>query len=294
MSVFPTNLSRLAIVSLILLRLAVGWHFFCEGRTKWTNQNFSSRHFLQDAKGPFATWYRSLIDDPLELNRLDESAIRESWDGWMTRLEARVSPASVAEIEKELNAAMIQWQGKLSDFFRSLSADLAEYRAIALPTAAAMTDAKRQGQVFEQRYLQSHLAKLQQMRAPWIAELKSMDRLMCEELSGLMPGQSFPMATDIFAGQKSWVDHSVTFLTLAVGVFLLIGCLVPLAAIAGIIFLVSIMLSQPFWVADANLSYAYYQSVEIAALAVLAATAAGRFAGIDYFWMGRIRKHKKI
>jgi hypothetical protein len=54
-----------------------------------------------------------------------------------------------------------------------------------------------------------------------------------------------------------------------------------LAAVVGALFLLSVIAAQPPWVTGA--SPTYYQTVECAALLVLAGTGAGRWAGLDYF-----------
>ena len=43
-----------------------------------------------------------------------------------------------------------------------------------------------------------------------------------------------------------------------------------------------VMASQPPWVEGAKLDVFYYQLVEVAALVVLFASAAGRWAGLDF------------
>ena len=70
-------------------------------------------------------------------------------------------------------------------------------------------------------------------------------------------------------------------MTVTVGICLLVGSLTRLAALAGALFLLSVIASQPPWVTGA--APTYYQMVELAGLLVLAGTGAGRWAGLDYF-----------
>ena len=58
------NLTR---IFLVLLRLAIGWHFFFEGWEKLdslrtgpttTNRPFTSASYLREATGPFADFFR--------------------------------------------------------------------------------------------------------------------------------------------------------------------------------------------------------------------------------------------
>jgi uncharacterized membrane protein YphA (DoxX/SURF4 family) len=66
-------MNRAAIVFLILLRFAIGWHFFMEGAQKLesvrvgettTNRPFSSAAYFREAPGPGGTWARSVVGDP--------------------------------------------------------------------------------------------------------------------------------------------------------------------------------------------------------------------------------------
>ena len=66
-------MNRAAIVFLILLRFAIGWHFFMEGVQKLesvrvgettTNRPFSSAAYFREAPGPGGTWAREVVGDP--------------------------------------------------------------------------------------------------------------------------------------------------------------------------------------------------------------------------------------
>jgi uncharacterized membrane protein YphA (DoxX/SURF4 family) len=84
--------------------------------------------------------------------------------------------------------------------------------------------------------------------------------------------------------QQKWlqtVNWIVTILTISVGVCLLLGFFTRLASLAGALFLVGVIATQPPWVADAAPTIMY--GIELAALLVLAGTKAGRWLGLDYF-----------
>ena len=65
---------------------------------------------------------------------------------------------------------------------------------------------------------------------------------------------------------------------------MILGLFTRLASLVGALFLLSVMATQPPWVAGANTTYFFYQLVEVAALLLLAATSAGRWAGLDGFF----------
>lgn len=54
----------------MLLRVVVGFHFYKEGTTKLKSGDFSSKGFLAGAKGPFAPYFKQMLDDPDGLKKL--------------------------------------------------------------------------------------------------------------------------------------------------------------------------------------------------------------------------------
>src|SRR5262249_25047255 len=87
--------------------------------------------------------------------------------------------------------------------------------------------------------------------------------------------------TDPTHAKLNKLNLIVTILTIAVGTCLLLGFFTRLASLAGAIFLLGVILSQPFWQADSMSTMP--QIIEFAGLLVLAGTGAGRWFGLDYF-----------
>jgi uncharacterized membrane protein YphA (DoxX/SURF4 family) len=77
------------------------------------------------------------------------------------------------------------------------------------------------------------------------------------------------------------IDTAVTWLTMIVGGCLIVGLFTRLAAVAGGVFLISVIGTQPPWVPGAAETYS--QFVEMFALFALATTAVGRWGGLDFF-----------
>ena len=59
----------LAFVALMMLRVAVGYHFFKEGTVK-IHDGFTAEYFLASAKGPLAPYFQGMLDDPLGQRKL--------------------------------------------------------------------------------------------------------------------------------------------------------------------------------------------------------------------------------
>jgi uncharacterized membrane protein YphA (DoxX/SURF4 family) len=73
----------------------------------------------------------------------------------------------------------------------------------------------------------------------------------------------------------------VKWTVILVGIFLLCGLFTRFWSLIGVGFLMSVVTSQ--WPGWTGATPTYYQVVEIFALLVLCATAAGRYAGLDFF-----------
>jgi uncharacterized membrane protein YphA (DoxX/SURF4 family) len=57
------NIGIAAVVFLVALRVATGWHFFSQGVDHYQDPNWSSEGFLRQAKGPWAEFYTSKVPD---------------------------------------------------------------------------------------------------------------------------------------------------------------------------------------------------------------------------------------
>ena len=73
-------------IFLVVLRVAIGWHFFYEGMYKLTSeragaQPFTAQHFLGAARGPASDFYRGMVKDGDGLKRLTKGAASMAWGG---------------------------------------------------------------------------------------------------------------------------------------------------------------------------------------------------------------------
>ncbi len=65
------NYSRAQISWLVVLRMAIGWHFLYEGLAKLMNPNWSSAGYLLDSEGFMQSFFYWLAGDPALLNVMD-------------------------------------------------------------------------------------------------------------------------------------------------------------------------------------------------------------------------------
>lgn len=87
--------------------------------------------------------------------------------------------------------------------------------------------------------------------------------------------------TDPKAIQLERMNWMVTFLIIGVGVCLLLGLFTRLAAVGGIVFLLSVMATQLPWVPGARAESFYYQLVEVMALLTLLVSGPWRLPSLD-------------
>lgn len=285
-----------AALALLLLRLALGAHFFNEGVSKLSG--FSSEGFLLAAKGPMAITYQSfatgdhdwrrLLAEPRKLPAEDGAA--PAHKPWSDRVKA-------------------DWEMMQSNFVREakLDEEAAERAAVIVKTNIARLDAYLAGQedaIAEYRHELWKLAELKQDPAagelpyvndriadatgstrntprPWVAEASAIETQMVGELLTIVPPTAKIRAALDPTTPLDQVNTVITWTVLSVGVMLWIGLATPVAALVAALFLLSVMASQPPWVAGTETSFFYYQLVEVAALVVVAATGAGKWAGLD-------------
>jgi len=84
-------MNRLTCVFLILLRLAIGWHFLFEGLEKIHSDNWTSAGYLREATGPLAEQFRELAGDPV-LDRMTPLPLAAGEDPGRTPPHRRMPP----------------------------------------------------------------------------------------------------------------------------------------------------------------------------------------------------------
>jgi uncharacterized membrane protein YphA (DoxX/SURF4 family) len=149
-----------------------------------------------------------------------------------------------------------------------------------------------QGIPFEQDRIAEKEAETTAASAPWIAQVRNIERGLNADLRRILNAEQVEdpavvaQYDSLLADKKDVQLHrinvAVTCLIIGVGVCLMLGLFTRLASLGGIAFLVSVIATQPPWVVGADTTVFYYQLVEIAGLLVLFASAAGRWAGLDF------------
>jgi uncharacterized membrane protein YphA (DoxX/SURF4 family) len=337
-----------AVLALVLLRLAVGWHFYTSGmekievdqRTKQVRMTFSAADFLSKATGPAAQFFHSQAADGHDWqlllavprqNAAPSPADAKERAAWVSAYQRRR-----AEAEKNQSpplsdfppfAAYAKWAERISDDWELIRdqakslAGLTEEQKLAVENALAVRRqqladyladeseaiADYQHQLwrlanwrtgpeaevpFEEKRITTKTTESNGAPRPWVAQVKLLDDGYRSDLSGILTSEQRTNAATLAAmdaaqklPQEKWLHTTnwiVTILTLTVGVCLLLGFFTRLASLAGALFLLGVIATQPPWVADAS-PMIINQIIEFAALLVLAGTRAGRWLGLDFF-----------
>jgi uncharacterized membrane protein YphA (DoxX/SURF4 family) len=341
-------LSTYAVLSLVLLRVAIGWHFFREGSEKVVYDRHdgelrltsSAEGFLTSAKGPLAKWYRAFAPDdhgwrellaaprrnvPVSEEEVTEQArwvadeerryaeatktgelpavvfppwapyrdwaerIRDDWRRVADEVKAvpALSDEQDIQVDKALNARLQQ----LSKYLATQSELIAEYRHELWRLDNWRDSPEGRKVPFVEERIAVKTADTAKSPTPWISQVRAFESDYHNDLNSLLTAEQRELALPAVAvddalsdpGQKrlDTINVAVTVLTIGVGVCLLLGFFTRLASLAGALFLIGVILSQPPWLYDAAPTMP--QVIEFAGLLVLAGTGAGRWAGLDFF-----------
>ncbi|MGD9723414.1 MAG: hypothetical protein AB7O59_18870 [Pirellulales bacterium] len=289
------SISFATVVMLVLLRLNIGWHFFSEGVHHSTDPRWTSEPTLRAATGPLANWFHAYLpdfhgfeailhadDSQTDAQRVQAciDAIGNDWEAERQRFVQHygLSDRQAEESKTILGAQLRQLRSWANDQKEALATHVHEWRRKEIAKARpAATDVpfERQRVVQKQQLLVGEVSA-------WRSDLESLEADYRAALDELLTNEQRAQAPAPHSGTTiSRVDGLMTYFILAVGVLLLLGLFTRLACVAGAVFLLSVVMMQPFWVSDALPTYNQY--VEMVALLVLATTPVGRWAGLDWF-----------
>jgi uncharacterized membrane protein YphA (DoxX/SURF4 family) len=275
------------IVALVALRLATGWHFFKEGADHLQDDDFSSATVLWSAKGPLAPMFQQYIADPRGYSRLNYDYTKGLWKDYVSRAVGQYgfdeNQSNQAQAALQSRLEQLSWY--LSDNQKDIDQFWLEWQRLDQASA----DQGLSSVEFRRSWMQDKETELRTTARPWFTQIKSIRNSLADDLYRIHARDNASARRKIVFPDPghSPIDSIITWLTFLVGVCLILGLFTRVASIAGALFLLSVILTQPPWIPDA--ADTYYQMVEMLALVVLAAAAAGRYAGLDFiihsFWL---------
>ena len=284
LSTSPYRVGILAIVAIVALRLAIGWHFYREGADKIIAGDFTSVGFMEVAKGPLTPVFHAMVWDRDGRARLDLEGTKELWNQYRQQVVEHYgfdeTQAKAAETSLERREA------QLKTLFDENAEDIQQYlnglerrdRYHKEPDRMEVTSLRGQVDQIER--------ELKKARGPWLATIGAIWEGLEEDLNGL--------ATEEQAGRgrlllqkparklldTEFMDQIIPTFDILVGICLILGLCTRLASLAGAGFLTTIIATQ--WPGAEGALPTYYQVIEMISMLVLAAIGAGRWAGLDF------------
>jgi len=294
----------LGALCLVLLRIAIGWHFFFEGwekvaSTREGKEPFSAEIYLRNATGPFAPYFRGMLADPNGRALLDPDRLKAAWKDDVTRLEGhyRFTEEQRSQAHKILDHAH-QWADywfddrenveKRQKYFHDLrdveqtegDPEALSYEKERAWDARRVLDADR-------RSLTQPLIEREKALREAVAKLATPDEINTSGASGS------PVTT------LDLLNYLTMYGLIAIGFCLMAGFLTPLAALSAALFLAMIYLSMPpwpglppnpkaeghYWIVSKNL-------IELIACLVIATTPSGHWIGFDALLFGARRRRR--
>ncbi|MCC9644503.1 DoxX family protein [Rhodopirellula sp. JC740] len=289
----PRLLGTIAVVMLTLLRLTIGFHFITEGVDKYKAGNWSAKPFFANAKGPFAGHFRQMVWDYDGTMRLDLEQTKVVWAVYRDRIGEHFGFDEKQKAAAQNNYAKAVQQ---YEYVIELNANDIEEFELGLgrvddldadSVAGGVSSLSGQREAVRKELAQKIGPVFSQIDAIWENYETAQNKLATPEQ------QSRYLAYELVRPRlqmmdTSVIDRLVPYFDMAVGWCLLLGLFTPVAALAAAGFLGSVFLSQ--YPPETGPTSSNYQLIECMACFVLAATGAGRFAGLDFFLHLIIRK----
>jgi len=289
------TISMATAILLVVLRLNIGWHFFSEGVKHYTDPQWTSAPVLRNATGPLAPMYRSYLPDFhgmdywLHGERTEKPAaavqgwidqVQSDWDE--RRQQFAVHYGLDEKQQKQATKISGQYQGRARSWSGRNKDDLVNHvhQWRRQEASGRAPDAKEVP--FREQRVAAGKAELTGQAGGWQAELAAIERDYENSLSEILTDEqraSAPLPPPAAPIDK--IDRTMTYAILGIGTLLLLGLFTRTACAAGALFLLSVVMTQPFWVTDAQPTF--NQFVEMFALLALATTEVGRWGGLDYF-----------
>ncbi|MEN6458238.1 MAG: DoxX family protein [Thermoguttaceae bacterium] len=293
------------------------------------HERFSAEPFLTQAKGPLASLFYAMVPDidgrqRLRVERdkagrpkaIDSAELDARWKRIRNEFVAYYKPRSkggdAATSHERLASAA---EATCDQFCKAAH----EYLNNNLAAIAAHFDSldrfendpeRNQTAPFQQQRRWDRMMELRREAEKWIKDLDSQEQAYVNSLwahlddkqktLGRPTGSWNPFLWD----RMEQIDFAVTFGLTAIGVCLMLGFVTPLAALGGAGFMCFVVMTQPgfpgIYPPDSPIvGHALLVNkdfVEMLSLLVVATTAAGRWAGLDYFacrWIAARRARRQ-
>ena len=305
---------------LVMLRLAIGWHFLIEGFEKVHSESWSSEVYLRESTGPLAPMFRAMAGDRLRDRLLvaDQKFPEPLAEDWRAYFDAFQSHYELTDKQRELAKAASDKQRDKSLAALTVEKKVVSYRTpppgAAAPSSVELT-VQGQIQAYDEklrevrkiesedlaRYGPASFARLQQakgeankLRSILKTELTSQTASFKKALEDVLTSEQKQLSPPGDPPRKPWAslldfsDFVVKWGLVVTGICLLAGVLTRTFCVVGAGFLLMFFLAMPplpGWPenprAEGHYLYINKNIIEMLALLALATTRSGRWAGLD-------------
>jgi uncharacterized membrane protein YphA (DoxX/SURF4 family) len=293
-----------AALCIVLLRIAIGWHFLFEGWEKLEStlsgrEPFSAEVYLRNATGPLAPHFRGMLPDVNGLALLDKTRLKPAWSAEVERIaenygfnsDQRSKAQQILEASfKEVDYWFADPDNdeKRQKYYHDLRrVQQTEANPAALSYERERALDVRRGLDGDRRSLTQPLIEMGNRLRQSVIK-----RATPEQLASAGPSPSPWTSLDL-------INTLTIYGLIAIGVCLIAGFFTPLAALAAAAFLAMIYLSMPpwpglppnpkaeghYWIVSKNL-------VELLACLVVATTPSGHWVGFDALFFGARRRRR--
>jgi uncharacterized membrane protein YphA (DoxX/SURF4 family) len=291
-----------AALFIVLLRIAIGWHFLYEGMekinsTRRGDRPFSAEVYLRNATGPLAKYFRGIVPDVNGLARLDPARLKASWTAEVETIGGHYGfnqdqrAQAAAQLRDSLAFADIWFQDpEMTEKRRKYIHELREVQ---------QTEWDPQAMTYQRERASERRKELDKERRELLRALDARHDALRSGVIKLATAEQREAAGPYVPPRTKldWVNDLTMYGLAAMGLCLILGLFTRLAALGGAVFLAQIYLSMPPWpglpsnpMAEGHYWIVNKNLVEMLACLVIASTPSGHWIGLDALFFGRSRR----
>jgi len=288
----------LAAFFLILLRIAIGWHFLYEGWEKVESrikghQPFSAEVYLRNATGPLAPFFRNLIPDVDGLERLNPTYLRAQAQADLDAIANKYGfDQTIRELAKKELEKQEQW---IAYWFND--PEIAEKKTKYLRDLEVVEKIERDPSPtsYDRERAWDLRRSLEADRKALLEPIEAQEERFRELLTNLASPEQKQAAGQPYQRPNSLdlINALTAYGLVAIGVCLILGFLTTWAALGAALFLTMIYLSMPPWPgtppnpkAEGHYFIVSKNLIELIACLALAALPTGHWIGLDALFFG--------
>lgn len=289
---------------MILLRIAIGWHFHTEGTEKIKSYRtgdkpFSAEAYLKNSTGPLAPYFRGMLPDPNGLAKLDTARLKSAWADDVRRMSEhfRFDEDQKAKAEEELKSAEEFADAWFSE--REHRQDREKYYHNLADVQTVERDLTAMS--FERERASNRRKELAKDLTDLTKEIDARGAAMRDKVIKLATPEQTSMAGAYTPAltRLDVMNMVVTYGVWMIGLCLMLGFLTRFSALCAAAFLINIYLCIPPWpgypespkweghyyIVDKNL-------VEMLACMALVFLPTGYWLGLDALFFGKRRRRR--